>query len=167
MEYKCTSCGKTHEEWPALSYNSPSYYHDLSDHQKSTIGNLDADFCTINYPDGQIRFIRCTLTQKVNDHCEDLEYGLWVSLSEKSFNDYSENYNNNNHEVGYFGWLSNHIPGYDFEKSIPTNVFTRKGGYRPEIIPHEDFDHPFVKDYYSGITKIEAERRINEMLNKQ
>jgi hypothetical protein len=164
LEYKCSSCGKIHEEWPALTYNSPSYYHDLSEDEKSTIGNLDPDFCKINYPGEQLRFIRCTLTQKVNDHCEDLEYGLWVSLSEKSFNDYSENYNNNDHEAGYFGWLSSRIPEYDFEKSIPTNVVTRTGGYRPEIIPHEDFDHPFVTDYYSGITKAEAERRINKML---
>ncbi|MGN7987675.1 DUF2199 domain-containing protein [Pedobacter sp. 22226] len=167
MEYKCSSCGEIHEEWPALTYNSPSYYNNLSENEKSTIGYLDSDFCTIDYPDGRARFIRCTLTQKVNDHCEDLEYGLWVSLSEKSFDDYSENFDNKNHEAGYFGWLSSWLPDYDFEESIPTNVNTRTGGFRPEIIPHEDFDHPFVRDYYSGISKAEAERRINEMLKAQ
>jgi len=31
-------------------------------------------------------------------------------------------------------------------------------------VPHEDFDHPFVYDYYNGISKEEAERRIHEML---
>jgi hypothetical protein len=25
------------------------------------------------------------------------------------------------------------------------------GNDRPEIFPHEDFDHPFVRDYYNGI----------------
>jgi hypothetical protein len=104
------------------------------------------------------------LTQKVTDHCEDLEYGLWVSLSEKSFQDYSDNFKNENHETKYFGWLCSALPDYDFKESIPTTVFTRTGNHRPEIVPHQDFDHQFVKDYYNGITKIEPERRIKEML---
>jgi hypothetical protein len=86
-------------------------------------------------------------------------------LSDKSFQDYSDNFNNENHETKYFGWLSNNLPDYDFsEGGIPTTVFTRTGNSRPYIVPHEDFDHPFVHDYYDGITKTEAERRIKEML---
>jgi hypothetical protein len=41
---------------------------------------------------------------------------------------------------------------------------TKKGNGRPEVFPHEDFDHPFVKDYYNGISKKEAENRINKMI---
>ena len=41
---------------------------------------------------------------------------------------------------------------------------TKSGNDRPEIFPHEDFDHPFVRDYYGGISKTEAENRINEMI---
>jgi hypothetical protein len=163
-KYICKCCGKEIEEWPALGYTSPTNYDNLSEKDKANIGELTDDFCIITHPDQIDRFIRCTLTQKVNDHCEDLEYGLWVSLSEKSFNDYSENYKNGNHETSYFGWLCNNLPDYNFDKSIPTTVFTKTGNTRPEIVPHEDFEHPFVKDYYNGITKIEAERRINEML---
>ena len=33
-----------------------------------------------------------------------------------------------------------------------------------DSFPHQDFDHTFVNDYYNGITKTEAERRIKEML---
>ena len=44
------------------------------------------------------------------------------------------------------------------------NVVTRNNNLRPELVPHESFEHPFVKDYYNGISKTEAERRINEML---
>jgi len=164
IRYTCTSCGKEHEEWPALAYTSPSNYDNLSAEQKRKLGELTSDFCIIRYNDQIDRFIHCTLTQKVIDHCEDLEYGLWVSLSEKSFQDYSENFNNENHEAKYFGWLCNDLPDYEFSESIPTTVFTRTGNQRPEIIPHEDFDHPFVYDYYNGITKAEAERRINAML---
>ncbi|MDB5157434.1 MAG: hypothetical protein JWR50_2141 [Mucilaginibacter sp.] len=164
IKYFCSNCGKEHEEWPALAYNSPDSFDSLSDEEKEEIAELSNDFCVITYSDQTDRFIRCTLTQEVNDHCEDLEYGLWVSLSEKSFQDYSDNYNNKNHEVTYFGWLCNDIPNYTFDESIPTSIHTRKGNARPEIVPHNDFQHPFVFDYYNGITKAEAERRINDML---
>ena len=165
IKYKCSCCGEEHEEWPALSYISPISYDILSDNEKKELGELDSDFCVINHPGRTDRFIRCTLTQKVIDHCEDLEYGLWVSLSEKSFQDYSDNYDNENHETKYFGWLCNDLPDYDFNDSIPTTVFTRTGHQRPEIVPHENFDHPFVYDYYNGITKAEAERRIKSMID--
>lgn len=159
--YSC--CGNEHEEWPALTYNSPMGYHILSEDDKQKIAKLNDDFCEIYHSDQIDRFIRCTLTQKVVDNCQNLEYGLWVSLSEKSFQDYSENFNNENHETKYFGWLSNNLPDYENE-NIPTTVYTRLGNNRPEIVPHDDFDHPFVHDYYNGITKAEAERRINTML---
>lgn len=164
IKYTCSCCGQQHEEWPALTYTSPTDYNILSEEDKQNIGELDSDFCVIHYSDQTDRFIRCTLTQKVIDHCEDLEYGLWVSLSEKSFQDYSDNYDNKEYETMYFGWLSNDLPDYEFKESIPTTVFTRTGNHRPEIVPHEGFDHPFVKDYYNGITKAEAEKRINAML---
>ena len=163
--YKCSSCGEEHEEWLALSYISPTSYDTLSDNDQKELGDLESDFCIINHPGRTDRFIRCTLTQKVIDHCENLEYGLWVSLSEKSFQDYADNYNNENHETIYFGWLSNNLPDYNFNKSIPTNVITKRGNQRPEIVPHKDFDHPFVHDYFNGITKAKAERRIKNMLD--
>ncbi len=166
IKYTCECCGETHENWPALTFISPGNYDCLSPYDKENIAELKSDTCIIEYPNQIDRFIRCTLTQMVNDHCEDLEYGLWVSLSEKSFQDYIENFDNENHEVEYFGWLCNDIPEYRFTESIPTTVITKKGNQRPEIFPHESFDHPFVKDYYNGISKKEAETRIKTMLRK-
>jgi len=37
---------------------------------------------------------------------------------------------------------------------------------RPFVYPHQSYDHPFVDDFYNGITKEEAEKRINRVLNK-
>jgi len=162
--YTCHTCGEIHYDWPALAFNSPLHYDNLHEHDKETIATLSSDFCTIEDGEDIDRFIRCTLLQPVNDHCDDLQYGLWVSLSEKSFEDYKNNFNNENHEVTYFGWLCNNIPGYQDTLSIPTTVYTQKGNNRPLIIPHEDFEHQFVQDYYGGIPKQEAERRISEMI---
>jgi hypothetical protein len=164
IKYTCSCCGKEHFEYPSLAYISPTHYDILSQEDKENIAELSSDFCVINHEDQTDRFIRCILLQKIVDHCQDLNYGLWVSLSENSYKDYSENYYNENHETRYFGWLCNDLPDYDFKESIPTTVYTKTGNQRPEIVPHQDFDHPFVRDYYNGITKQEAERRINNML---
>jgi len=161
---KCSICGQVHLEWPALYFKSPANYNFLSEAEQSEMATLDLDFCEIHYEDQIDRFIRVTLTQKVNDACEDLDYGLWVSLSEKSYSDYKENFNNSNHETKYFGWLCSNIPEYEDTRSIPCDVKTKTGNNRPEIFPHKDFDHPFVKDYYEGISEKEVKYRIKEMI---
>lgn len=166
IKYTCSCCGKEQEKWPALAFDSPDNYNALSAEDKQSIGELSTDFCVIRHPDDISQYIRCTLTQKIVGHCEDLEYGLWVSLSEKSFRDYSDNFHRQDYEAIYFGWLCNDIPEYQFSDSIPTTVFTRTGNSRPEIVPHQDTDHPFVRDYYNGITKQEAEKRIKAMIRK-
>jgi len=164
ITFICECCGKEHESWPALVYPFPNSYHNLTQQEKDEIALIDEDFCVIKHPEHILRFVRCVLIQKVNDHCEDLEYGFWVSLSEESFKNYLDNFDNQNHETTYFGWLSNFIPQHEFSNSIPTTVVTKEGNERPEIFPHKDFDHPFVKEYYDGISKEEAEKRIHEML---
>jgi len=163
MKYICNYCGQEHEDWPALTYPAPTAYLELSETDRQNLAELNSDFCIITHPEQTDRFIRCTLTMKVLNHCKDLDYGLWVSLSENSFKDYSDHFADENHVTNYFGWLNNVLPDNDL-RSIPTTVFTRPRNQRPEIVPHKDFEHPFVKDYYDGITKAEAERRISEML---
>ncbi len=166
-EYKCEICGEIHNDYPALTFPAPDAYHWLSEEDKKKYNaHLESDFCIIEYPGQTYRFIRVVLKQKIIDSELKLEYGLWVSLSETSYNDYLLNYKNENHLNQYFGWLNNIIPGYEFKESIPTTVETKLGNERPEIFPHSDFEHPFVKDYYNGITKKEAEKRIHNMLSK-
>lgn len=165
MKYICQCCGEEKEDWPAIAYSSPSPYFNLSDEELEN-SELTSDFCIIKYSDETSYFIRAVLVQEVNESCQDLEYGVWVSLSEKSFNEYVENYDNKDFEGGYFGWLSNYLPDYEFENSIPTDVFVNNKIGRPFIYPHESHDHPFVKDFYTGISEKEAERRINKVLNK-
>ena len=161
---KCSVCGERHKVWPALTFNSPSSYHELNENEKQSIAKIDSDFCEIKYEDQTDKFIRVVLKQKIKDSKLELDYGLWVSLSDKSWNDYKLNFNNENHETQYFGWLNSRIPEYDNTLNIPTTVITKKGNDRPEIIPHEDHEHEFVEDFYTGISKEEAEKRIHKMM---
>jgi len=163
-DYTCTQCGKVHDDWPALGFISPTHYNQLEEADQNSLASLDSDFCVIK--DEEIyHFIRVSMHQRVTDYHMPLDYGLWVSLSEKSFQDYRDNYHNENHITVYFGWLCNNVSPYEGTLSIPVDVHTKPGNDRPEIVPHHDYDHPLVQDYHRGISREEAERRIHEMMN--
>ncbi|GAB0156284.1 DUF2199 domain-containing protein [Chryseobacterium sp. Alg-005] len=163
MKFTCKCCGKEHNEWPAIVYSSPSHYLNLTDEQLE-YAELTSDLCIIEYPEQTDRFIRVVLIQEVIENCQNLDYGVWVTLSEKNFNEYIENYNNEGFEATYSGWFSNYLPDYKSTINIPTKIIVNNSIGRPLIYPYEDYDHQFVDDFYNGITKEEAERRINTVL---
>tara|TARA_B100001765_G_scaffold201047_1_gene154086 strand:+ start:3615 stop:4169 length:555 start_codon:yes stop_codon:yes gene_type:complete len=162
-EYKCATCGQVHDDLPALGFTTPFYYETLNERDKEEIAEISSDFCIINHEDQTDRFIRTVLTIQVNDACENLDYGIWVSLSQKSFNEYEADFKNDGEEKTYFGMICNDIP--DYEKStlgLHVNVNTRKGGIRPEIIPHQN-EHKLITDWENGISIAEAEKRVDRM----
>ncbi len=162
-KYKCPKCGLEHDELPAIGFDEPYYFSILSNKEKAEITELSSDFCIIRHHDQTDRFIRAFLTIQVNDACEDLDYGIWVSVSEKTFNQYEAEFDNPSETRSYFGRISNEIK--DYEQStlgIHVNIETRLDGNRPELIPHES-DHPLVAEWKSGITFIEAESRVNKL----
>jgi hypothetical protein len=163
-KFVCSCCGKEHDNWPALGYNSPTYYSDLSDEDKETLAELNSDVCIIRHSDQTDRFVRGVLEIPVHDSCQNLSYGIWVSLSENSFEDYVINLDNENREGGYFGWICNNLEGYKTTLSIPSDVYLEPNGLRPLIVPHQSHEHPLVDDYYNGISIAEAEKRINAVI---
>lgn len=165
MKYICKCCGEEKEDWPAIAYSAPYPYFQLSDEELEN-SELTSDLCIIRYSDEICYFIRAVLVQGVNENCQDLEYGIWVSLSEKNYNEYVDNYDDKEFEKKCFGWLSNYLPDYDFNETIPTDVFVNNKIGRPFVYPHKSCEHPFVRDFYSGISKTEAEKRINLILNR-
>jgi len=171
MKFTCECCGKEQESWPAIGYKSPSYYHSLSEEEKAKNVTIDSDTCVVKEGTEIYRFIRGVLVQKVNDTCQDLEYGVWVSLGEKSFTDYVENSEKEAHEKVYFGWLDSLLPDYEYEEqvSIKTNVLTQGEGLRPiiEIQINEGRDSNLVKDYHEGISEEEAILRIERVLKNR
>ena len=164
LKFKCSCCGKEHNEWPSLGYNCPAEYSYLSEEDKKNIAELNSDVCIIRYSDQTDRFVRCVFEIPVRDSCQSLSYGIWVSLSEKNFEDYIVNFDDKNREGCYFGWISNNIEGYESSLSIPSDVYLQPNGFRPLMVPHESHDHPLVHDYYNGISIDEAEKRINTVI---
>ena len=137
----------------------------MSNEEKAKIANISSDFCVIQYPDQTDRFIRTTMTVQINDVCEDLDYGIWVSVSEKTFNEYENDFNTNSEEKTYFGFICNEIVDYkESTLGLHVNIETRKNGKRPLILPHQA-NHQLVIDFENGITIKEAENRINNMID--
>jgi hypothetical protein len=161
-KYVCSSCGKEHDELPALGFKTPYYYDILSDEDKQNMGNASEDFCIVAHPGQTDFFIRTTMTIPINDSCEDLDYGIWVSVSEKTYDDYEANFKSENSTQTYFGMICNEIRDYDESTlGINANINTRLDGKRPETIPHEG-EHNLIKDYQNGITLEEANNRIQK-----
>ena len=84
-----------------------------------------------------------------------------MSLSEQSYADYYDHFEDAVHQATYFGWLCSEIPEYENTLSIPVTVVVQPSGNRPVVVPHEDHVHDFVRDFYNGITLEEAVKRIH------
>lgn len=166
MSYSCSICGQAHDDMPALAFDSPHNYHVLSEEDKEAIAELTDDFCVIEHEGQTDYFIRAALFQEIADSDEMLHYGVWVSLSEKSFRDYEEHFEDDEYEATYFGYLCSQVAPYADTMSIKMNVVCSGDGHRPEVIPHrsEQMHLPFVRDYYEGISREEADRRVHAML---
>lgn len=167
MKYTCTTCGKEHEYWPALAYPAPLSYAQLSEAEKEN-AEVTSDFCAIIRPEQTDYFIRVVLIQTVVDACQDLDYGVWVSLSETSFKAYYENFDNKSFKATYFGWLNNHLAPYDFDTCMQmgTNVEVDNEKGRPFIYLHQKEGNKLVHDFYKGITEKEALERIKAALGQ-
>lgn len=167
MKSFCRKCGKIHAEWPSLEFCTPFYYCRLTKTQKEKHTELKPDFCVIRNHRQTDHYIRAIISQKVNDHCDTLEYGVWVLLSEESYEDYDQHFYDPDHKATYFGLLSNQIPGYPNTLSVRVTVHANRGMERPQIIPHQDqTSNSFVSDYYQGICSREVEQKINDILGK-
>lgn len=168
MAFLCTCCNEMHDERPAIAARQPDAYRHLSEEEKIAYhAECDSDFCVIRYPQQTDYFIRTCLEIPIEGETETLEYGVWVSLSEKSFADYQTHYPKSwqdFEEKVYFGWLNTHIPDYEWD-NIPMKVVTRNG-IRPIVYPDPAFAHALVGDVYHGISAAEADARIHRLLDK-
>lgn len=159
-EYTCSKCGETHKGWPAFAFQSPDRYHKLSESDKKNRGDLKDDFCIIRSLHQIDYYIRVVVNIPVNDDCRDLEYGLWVQVSEPSFRNYWENFKNEDYLTEFKGFIANDLPGYKSTIEVPVIVKTQPDNQRPIITPKEDNDHPFTEDLKNAISLQEAENRL-------
>lgn len=160
--FHCTCCGKHHDEMPmAFSIGAPAYWSpEIAAHPDSV---LTPDQCIIN---GEHFFIRGNIEIPVHDSDVPFSWGVWVSLSERSFEHASENWEREGreHSEPYFGWLSVVLPYEPTTINLKTSVHTQPVGTRPDI-ELEHTDHPLAVEQRTGITLTRVQQIVETMMH--
>lgn len=161
MRWTCSRCGKEHSGLPHdWAFTEPAYWEG----PRSKDDKLTEDLCRWTDDAGKPSyFIRGLLTIPVVDEPDDFRYGVWSSLSERSFERVIEVWDDPARvdEDPYFGWLSNALPGYPETLNLALDVVTSSLDLRPEFVLHEA-DHPLVLEQRNGITSARV-REIAEL----
>ena len=156
--YYCESCGKWHDELPrSWGAATPLPLEWIPPPERSARCDWNDDVCVI---DGQQFFIRGCLEIPVLEGHGPLIWGVWVSLSEKSFQRVLELWETPGRETepSFFGWMCTVLPLYPDTLSLKTQVHLRPVGSRP-FVELEPTDHPLAVEQREGIT----EARLREI----
>lgn len=138
----------------------PDQYACLSEEQRAAMGKISSDFCSITHEDGTDYFIRAVLEVPIHGVEEPFLWGVWVSLSEKSFTRYVQTYDSPVEGDGFFGWVCNSLSAYPYEGSRAADVFVQPaGGQRPKVVLHrgDPENDPLVIDQVRGISVARAQ----------
>ncbi len=151
FSFRCSCCDEVHEGSPSFSFNAPIHYTWLTDAEKEN-AYLGTDLCYI----GDDRFIRACLEVPIVGVEEPFMWGVWVSLSQSSFERYRDTYDEPVVEDEYFGWFCNRLPFYPDTLSLKTMVHPRSGGIRPWL-DLEKTSHSLSADFHHGLTIARAQ----------
>lgn len=160
FSFICSCCGNVHDGSPSFAFKAPDPYLEQPDAVKEA-GKLASDLCYYEDEEGYHYFIRVVLEIPIHGIQEPFMWGIWVSVSEKSFNHYFETYDSPSLEYGYFGYISNYLPFYKNTYALASDVNVQLGGSRPKLNLHET-EHELVSDYRQGIS-IEKAQEIAEL----
>ena len=131
-------------------FSAPRNWFGMSEVERTTRGKLTTDLCTI---DGTEHYVRGCIEIPVSDCAETFIWGVWVSVSEASFQYVLSRWDDEipGDEPPRFGWLCNWISEYPEPHEIRCHVFIRSGNLRPRIVL-EPTDYPLALEQSQGIT---------------
>jgi hypothetical protein len=158
MQYTCATCGKLHEGLPGLATAAPLYYYSIlkggaSYSMPPRLGYLR---------DRRRVLLRLgCLEIPIAGSPEPFIWGVWTSLSRKSFEAFLRVYNeeHRSQDGPFFGWLSASLKGYPDTENLKTKMHLRDHGQRP-FIELEPTAHPLAVEQRSELTV----ERVGEIL---
>jgi hypothetical protein len=162
--FKCSCCGEFHEGLP-LDYGAefPDYYFEIPAEEREERVYADGDICVV---DDEYFFIRGCIEIPILDGEDSFVWGVWCSLSEKSFKRTMElqDAEDAESEPPFFGWLNTSLPEeiYPETLNLKTNVYLRNNNQRP-FIELQPCEHPLAIEQRSGIT-MKRVREIAEII---
>lgn len=151
---RCADCGETHDpDDIEPAFREPDPIAALSARERSAQVTELGDFRVWNDGESTHFFIRGLIeVPRVNSR-KIFAFGVWTTLSEASFRKATALYDADEAGGPFFGWLSNHIPGYPDTAGLKTRVHIRSG-VRP-FIELEPTDHPLAVQQREGIRRDE------------
>jgi hypothetical protein len=161
FSYRCSCCGKIHEGSPSFGFRAPDVYLEQTEAVQKA-GELTSDLCRYADQDGEHFFIRTCLEVPILGVADPFLWGVWASLSRKSFDRYVATYDEPDPSDSYFGWFCNALPYYPNTLSLQSQVRPRIGGARPSLIL-ERTEHPLSVDFHKGIG-VQRAQEIGEAL---
>jgi len=162
-KWTCSCCSDEHIGLPmAYAFVRPDNWNGISDLQRQK-GHLDSDFCYFTGDDNHKQFyIRCVLPFPIKDYDAEFEFGVWMSVSEKSFKIYSAGYESEQYEVdGCFGYLMHNIPEFGDTWGLNSSIEFEQNGQRPLVYLHES-DHPLVHVQQEGLDLDYIKRLVSQ-----
>jgi hypothetical protein len=152
MRFTCTTCGAEHDiDDISFGADAPVQWGLLSDAERFR-SLLAREQCEIESHEGRSFYIRACLEIPIAGTGRTFTWGVWCSLSEKSYVEISEHWNDPaRFSLGpHFGWLCTKVPGYPDTVFLKTMVHQREVGVRP-LVELEATDHPLAVDQREGI----------------
>ena len=135
---------------PTFAADAPLYFYAIPPEERGSRCILDSDTCVV---DQKSFFVRGCLDIPVEGETEPFSWGVWVSLSRDSFDDFVGCFDapKRSHVGPFFGWLSAELPLYPSTENLKTRVHLRDGGVRP-YIELEPTNHPLAIEQRNGIS---------------
>jgi hypothetical protein len=148
MSYRCTTCGKVHDDLPDIGSDRPDHWWGVPEEERDKRIKLTSDTCVI---DDRDYFIRGVIEIPIHDYPRGFGFGVWVSQKKENFMKYLDNWDSD--AIGpFFGWLCTRIAYYGEDtRSLKSMAHFRAGGLRPRI-ELEATDHPLAIDQREGIS---------------
>jgi hypothetical protein len=150
FRFKCTSCNEWHEGMPTFGADAPLYFYGIPAEERANRCILESDTCVI---DQEHFFVRGCLEIPVHGETESFIWGVWISLSRKSFEDFVACFDapKRSHVGPFFGWLSAELALYPSTENLKARVHLRNDGVRPHI-ELEPTNHPLAIEQRNGIS---------------
>lgn len=156
--FRCATCDKLHEGSPSFAFFQPDYYCQLSDEEKAA-SQIDEDRCKVVVEEGEYYFIRALLEIPIIGVGEPFLWGIWMSVSKKSFFHYLEVTGDPEEGDGFFGYVANEISVYPKSLSLRADVYLQPDKLRPLVLiqpEHGQDKHPLFIDQQEGISVTRA-----------
>lgn len=160
FSFTCSCCGKLHKGSPSFGFKRPDPWLAQPDNIKEK-GKESDDLCYYEDKQGMNYFARVILEIPIHGIETPFLWGVWVSLSQQSYDHYCETWDNPDKDHAYFGWLCSKLPYYESTYSLATNVFHNTLGKRP-LIHLQESDHELYQDFIKGMS-IEKAQKIAEL----